>query len=587
MKSNISNVETALLQLSFSTSAMGPKDEERESLPTCNLELPEYSGLSGYQKDLMGLDLFLPHDAVPADLYLRSEENGSTDVSSQLFDSTSTQAIHPRLSGTSRTVSVNATQSHAETSEHAESESSSSPGSPSGTSDLPSHYYETSPTSVQASQSTKEPDSKPFVDGYKNRLGLQVPPVERAKKLDSTTSSDSIYQAIRTNDLTRVRVLLAGGANIETRSDRDQKTCVILAASLGIVRILEFLLEQGASVDAVDINGRTALHYAASEGFQKCAVHLLESGASVNILDFQYEHPLHRAVRYGQEEMVKLMLPIYSTPMKTMISNKTILHTAAEFDRFEIIKLICDRIREHEDNCTSSGVATASKTCCSATFPGSDSKDTTCRTPFQVALSWNRPRSVFWLQRILQSGVNKPMFTFQHRTSLTTNTWKPKAIDWEMPLHYAFRKSKIDLITVLLMIGADISLKNSMDQTPFSRKNRRSKTKKYLFGRLHAVVRSGRHDAVKKLLEEGHDPEEVNEDGLLATETSYEAAPISGLDLEVATGDINICKALVLIAIMDRLGPDTIIQSNPRPPERDKTEKHRISRKQRSRNQFL
>ncbi len=71
----------------------------------------------------------------------------------------------------------------------------------------------------------------------------------------------------------------------------------ILSQHPGHAEVIRTLLENGASVDAINRNQHTALHLAAEAGGTKDVDTLLEGGADPNRLDSVGHSPLHKAVR--------------------------------------------------------------------------------------------------------------------------------------------------------------------------------------------------------------------------------------------------------------------------------------------------
>lgn len=76
----------------------------------------------------------------------------------------------------------------------------------------------------------------------------------------------------------------------------------------GNAEVLKQLLAEGAAVDEVDEEGRTALHFAVGYGEIPCAKLLIEAGAKLDLVDNNKNTALHYAAGYGQAESVKLLL---------------------------------------------------------------------------------------------------------------------------------------------------------------------------------------------------------------------------------------------------------------------------------------
>lgn len=83
-----------------------------------------------------------------------------------------------------------------------------------------------------------------------------------------------------------------------------------LATHTGNIAVAKFLLEHGAEVDALDVDGSTPLRYAASQGYFELAKLLLEYGARADATDGKGQTPLDYAYERGcrHRDMVELLL---------------------------------------------------------------------------------------------------------------------------------------------------------------------------------------------------------------------------------------------------------------------------------------
>src|SRR5262249_26973158 len=95
---------------------------------------------------------------------------------------------------------------------------------------------------------------------------------------DSNRSAE-FYDAIRTNDLTRLERLSRSGAEVNVKDDHD-KTPLMYAAAVGSLEAMKILIGKGADVNAQNESGLTPLILAAND-LAKQRV-LLERGAHVN-----------------------------------------------------------------------------------------------------------------------------------------------------------------------------------------------------------------------------------------------------------------------------------------------------------------
>ena len=84
-----------------------------------------------------------------------------------------------------------------------------------------------------------------------------------------------------------MQVLLANGANIEAKPNRNKQTPLFLAANGDHLEVVKFLIDNGAQINAKDKNGNTALEFAADKGFLEIVQHLTLHGANI---DTRNEH---------------------------------------------------------------------------------------------------------------------------------------------------------------------------------------------------------------------------------------------------------------------------------------------------------
>jgi ankyrin repeat protein len=64
----------------------------------------------------------------------------------------------------------------------------------------------------------------------------------------------------------------------------------------GLQDIALFLVNSGADINAIDLNGDTPLHKAVRNNWSKLVVQLLARGAEVNVMNWYGETPLQLAL---------------------------------------------------------------------------------------------------------------------------------------------------------------------------------------------------------------------------------------------------------------------------------------------------
>jgi ankyrin repeat protein len=134
--------------------------------------------------------------------------------------------------------------------------------------------------------------------------------VDRGNDTMLTTGTTALLRAAKAGDVVVVRLLLANGAdaNLTTRTAINP---VMAAAGLGskeedgtgrlkteaeTIETITLLLQAGADVNAVDSNGRTALHGAAQKGYDRVVGFLAGRGARLDTKDRRGLTPLDAAM---------------------------------------------------------------------------------------------------------------------------------------------------------------------------------------------------------------------------------------------------------------------------------------------------
>ncbi len=99
------------------------------------------------------------------------------------------------------------------------------------------------------------------------------------KKADS---SGAMASAAQNGDLQMLKILFKAGYPIDDRNTNGNETPLIKAAYHGQSKAVDFLLEHGAEIKAIDWRGNTALLHAAYNGHTIIVKTLLEHGAHIN-----------------------------------------------------------------------------------------------------------------------------------------------------------------------------------------------------------------------------------------------------------------------------------------------------------------
>ena len=145
--------------------------------------------------------------------------------------------------------------------------------------------------------------------GHNEAIGLLVAAGGELDTVDHGGRTPLWWAAHRRADET-TRYLLERGADASAAGG-DVVLQAIRSDDLALVRLL---LERGASLDVSDDWGQTPLHIAAYYGSTDSLRFLLERELAVNVRDPQRRTPLHQAARSGKLESYKLILSAGGDP---------------------------------------------------------------------------------------------------------------------------------------------------------------------------------------------------------------------------------------------------------------------------------
>lgn len=146
----------------------------------------------------------------------------------------------------------------------------------------------------------------------------------------------ALPHAVREGDLPRVKELLAGGADPNTK-DGDGWTTLMFATVKGHMEVARALLGAGADVRAKNAKGWTALRFAVSMDDTEAIRLLLEGGADVNDIDNEGDTALMQAAREKSIESLKLLLAHGADTGIRNYSGETALKIAARHGHPDIV----------------------------------------------------------------------------------------------------------------------------------------------------------------------------------------------------------------------------------------------------------
>jgi len=129
------------------------------------------------------------------------------------------------------------------------------------------------------------------------------------KEMLAAATNSALLRAAINSNLTEVKAQLSLGANINSRT-RTRETALMLAIAYGYGRneVVDFLIEHGVDLDAVDVNGNTALMIATEHNDSEAAVDLLAHKVAVYPKNKDGRTALHLASAGLHRKVVEALL---------------------------------------------------------------------------------------------------------------------------------------------------------------------------------------------------------------------------------------------------------------------------------------
>ncbi|WP_374699517.1 ankyrin repeat domain-containing protein [Wolbachia endosymbiont (group A) of Limnophora tigrina] len=283
--------------------------------------------------------------------------------------------------------------------------------------------------------------------------------------------NQELLTAAAQGDLDKVTNLIEQGAEVEAKDkDKDNKTPLHLAAEGGYKIVVDFLLSNGANIEAKDNkDGWTPLHYAVMKGHSEIVQLLLDRGANINSKAYNGREPIHAAVQFNQAHLVKFFLKKGVNINVKTNEGWTPLHYAAIHGWSDIAGILIDNGANVR------------------------AKNKGNKTPLDLADEYNNTEIIKLLVRKSAEldEVTPLHWAVKHRSLKIVNLFieddvnaKEENHGWT-PLHFAAQENKKDIAELLIARNATVDARNYRGWTP-----------------LHEAASKGKLDVAKLFVKE-------------------------------------------------------------------------------------
>jgi hypothetical protein len=160
--------------------------------------------------------------------------------------------------------------------------------------------------------------------------------------LEVQATASDILEASRSGELQLVQTILDRDTTAIRMSNDRGSTALHFAAENGHLQIVELLLDRGADVEVIDVDGDTPLMCAAITGQSEIFKMLLSRGADADVLNVNENGVLHYAAMSGSVEIVRLLLDKGADIEKSDSWGRTPLSMAVQENKQELVKFLLE-----------------------------------------------------------------------------------------------------------------------------------------------------------------------------------------------------------------------------------------------------
>jgi ankyrin repeat protein/L-ascorbate metabolism protein UlaG (beta-lactamase superfamily) len=262
-----------------------------------------------------------------------------------------------------------------------------------------------------------------FGAAQKGNLGKIRALVEKKPELIDARDREGetpLHKAAAAGHVEIVEYLLSQGADIEALNN-DNQNPLFHAAYYGKAPAVQLLLDKGADFKGRDRYGRTVLHYPVREGFEDVVEILVKKGMDITVEDGMGVSPLRFAIEGGHSGIMEVFVTAGALDVEGNAGSQA-LHLAAKQSQKDIVDLLL-----------SWGAATKSK------------DDNNATLLHNAAIGGLSGLS----QRLISEGASLDDVDNRGRT----------------PLHYAVKRGSLEIAKLVVEKGANLNIKGKDKRT--------------------------------------------------------------------------------------------------------------------------
>jgi ankyrin repeat protein/L-ascorbate metabolism protein UlaG (beta-lactamase superfamily) len=152
--------------------------------------------------------------------------------------------------------------------------------------------------------------------------------------------ADDIHEAIQQGDLTKTQSLIAKNPTLLNAKTEEGRTPLHVAVMGGHKELMEFLIQKGANIDALDAEGRTPLIGAIMSRKPELAHTLVNRGADVKIKSKEGASAIIYTLFFGPEDLIEPLLDHGQNVNERFIGGVTLMQGAAAMGNINAMKIL-------------------------------------------------------------------------------------------------------------------------------------------------------------------------------------------------------------------------------------------------------